>query len=81
MYSFTSYIGNRSEMIKIRHLSLRIHSTRHTHADMLLDASANMKFVQERLGHGSKQFKSDVYAHVSKKISARSIDKFEPERN
>ena len=81
MYSFTSYIGNRSEMIKIRHLSSPIHSTRHTHVDMLLDAGANMKFIQERLGHGSTQFKADVYALVSKKIAARSIDKFEPERN
>ena len=77
MYSFTSYIGNRPEMIKIGHLSLPIHSTRHTHACMLLDTGADMKFVQERLGHGSMQITSDVYAHVSKKIAARSIDKFD----
>ena len=75
MYSFTSYIGNRPEMIKIGHLSLPIHSTRHTHAFMLLDAGADMKFVQERLTDLCKLH--HVYAHVSKKISARSIDKFD----
>lgn len=57
--------------------SLPIHSTRHTHAVMLLEAGADMKFVQERLGHGSMQITSDVYTHVSKKMAARSIDKFE----
>ena len=62
---------------EIGHSSLPIHSTRHTHAVMLLEAGADMKFVQERLGHGSMQITSDVYAHVSKKIAARSIDKFD----
>lgn len=45
-----------------------IHSLRHTHADLLLEASADMKYVQERLGHVSIQITSDVYAHISKKI-------------
>ncbi|MDM5196608.1 hypothetical protein QUF79_00665 [Fictibacillus enclensis] len=27
-----------------------------------------MKYVQERLGHGSIQVTSDVYAHIAKKI-------------
>jgi integrase len=62
---------------EIGHQSMPIHSTRHTHAVMLLEAGADMKFVQERLGHGSMQITSDVYAHVSKKIAARSIEKFE----
>ena len=42
---------------------------------MLLDAGADMKFVQERLTDLCKLH--HVYAHVSKKISARSIDKFD----
>lgn len=36
-----------------------------------------MKYVQERLGHGSMQITSDVYAHVSKKLEATNMDKFE----
>lgn len=54
-----------------------IHSLRHTHAVMLLEAGADMKYVQERLGHGSIQITSDVYSHVSKKIETESIQKFE----
>lgn len=44
---------------------------------MLLETGADLKFVQERLDHGSTQNTSDEYAHVSKKIAARSIDKFD----
>lgn len=56
---------------------LPIHSTRHTHAVLLLEAGADMKYVQERLGHGSMEITSDVYAHVSKKIEKNNMDKYE----
>nr|WP_309473843.1 tyrosine-type recombinase/integrase [Paenibacillus thiaminolyticus] len=56
---------------------LPIHSLRHTHAVILLESGADMKYVQERLGHGSIQITSDVYAHVSKKLEATNMDKFE----
>ncbi|MFC6038390.1 tyrosine-type recombinase/integrase [Paenisporosarcina macmurdoensis] len=59
------------------HSLLPIHSTRHTHAVMLLESGADMKYVQERLGHGSMQITSDIYAHVSKKIATRSLEKFD----
>ena len=65
-------------ILKRAHIpKLPIHSLRHTHAVLLLEAGADMKFVQERLGHGSVQITSDVYAHISKKIEADTIDKFE----
>ncbi|RKD26832.1 integrase [Ammoniphilus oxalaticus] len=57
--------------------NLPIHSLRHTHAVLLLEAGAEMKYIQERLGHGSIQVTSDVYAHVSKKIDEDTMDKFE----
>ncbi|SEB16027.1 Site-specific recombinase XerD [Thalassobacillus cyri] len=57
--------------------SLPIHSLRHTHAVLLLESGADMKYVQERLGHGSIQITSDVYAHISKKIEKDAMDKFE----
>ncbi|MED4816604.1 tyrosine-type recombinase/integrase [Bacillus atrophaeus] len=34
---------------------------RHTHAALLLESGANMKFVQERLGHKNITITSDVY--------------------
>jgi len=36
-----------------------------------------MKFIQEQLGHGSMKITSDVYAHVSKKLSTKNMDKIE----
>ena len=56
---------------------LPIHSLRHTHAVLLLESGADMKYVQERLGHGSMQITSDVYSHISKKIEMANMDKFE----
>jgi integrase len=54
-----------------------IHSLRHTHAVLLLEAGADMKYVQDRLGHGSIQITSDVYAHISKKIEKDTMGKYE----
>lgn len=36
-----------------------------------------MKYVQERLGHGSITITSDVYSHISKKIEEISMEKYE----
>jgi integrase len=36
-----------------------------------------MKYIQERLGHGSMNITADVYAHVSKKLKAKTLDKYE----
>ena len=56
---------------------ISIHALRHTHAVLLLESGASMKYVQERLGHGSMQITADVYSHISKKIEADTMDKFE----
>ncbi|MDT9718157.1 tyrosine-type recombinase/integrase [Paenibacillus sp. ClWae2A] len=56
---------------------LTIHSLRHTYAVIMLEAGADIKFVQEQLGQGSAQITSDVYAHISKKLEKRNIDKYE----
>lgn len=36
-----------------------------------------MKYIQERLGHGSAQITADVYAHISKKIEKDTMSNFE----
>lgn len=66
-----------SQVIKTELPSIPIHGLRHTHAVLLLEAGAEMKYVQERLGHGSSSITSDIYAHVSKKIEKDSIEKYE----
>lgn len=43
----------------------------------ILEAGNDMKFIQERLGHGSVKIASDVYSHISIKIEVRSMEKYE----
>ncbi|WP_277674116.1 site-specific integrase, partial [Piscibacillus halophilus] len=57
--------------------SLPIHSLRHTHAVLLLEAGADMKYIQERLGHGSYQITADVYSHISKRLDEKEMNKYE----
>lgn len=73
----TLYNAFKSCLEKIGAPALPIHSTRHTHAVMQLEAEADMKYIQERLGHGSYAITSDTYSHVSKKIENRSMEKFD----
>lgn len=56
---------------------LPIHSLRHTHAVMLLESGASMKFIQDRLGHGSMAITADVYSHVSDRLSKKTIEEYE----
>lgn len=42
------------------------HKLRHLHCTILLDAKANVKDVQERLGHTNVQTTLNVYAHANK---------------
>jgi integrase len=57
--------------------SLPIHSLRHTHAVLQLESGADMKYVQERLGHGSMAITADVYAHISKRMEETQKSRFE----
>ncbi|WP_340393802.1 tyrosine-type recombinase/integrase [Paenibacillus sp. FSL E2-0177] len=57
--------------------AMPIHSFRHTHAVLILEAGNDMKYVLERLGHGSMRITANIYTHISKKINESSMDKFE----
>lgn len=48
-----------------------------THAVLLLESGASMKYVEELLGHKSIQVTSDIYSHISKKIDRDSMNKYE----
>lgn len=74
----SSLFNSFSRILKSAGISpMPIHSTRHTHAVLCLEAGMSMKEIQERLGHGSERITSDVYAHVSKKMEQAAIEKFE----
>jgi integrase len=50
------------------------HSLRHTHTTMLLEAGANIKDVQHRLGHKNIETTLQTYAHVTEKMQIHTIN-------
>jgi len=58
-------------------MPLPIHSSRHTHAVLMLEVGGDMKYLQERLGHGSYQITADVYSHVSKKMEKTNTGQYD----
>ncbi|WP_448629546.1 site-specific integrase [Cellulomonas soli] len=43
---------------------LTVHDLRHTHASLLLASGADVKVIQERLGHASATITLNTYAHL-----------------
>ncbi|AOY74716.1 site-specific integrase [Clostridium formicaceticum] len=58
-------------------IPFNFHSLRHTHATMLLEAGANIKEIQERLGHSKLATTMDTYSHITNKLKQDSVDRFE----
>lgn len=53
------------------------HGLRHTHAIMLLESGADIKFVSERLGHTDVKMTADVYIHITQNHNQKSINQFD----
>lgn len=58
-------------------INYHFHSLRHTHATMLLEAGANFKDIQKRLGHAKLATTMDTYSHVTQKMKDETVDIFE----
>lgn len=58
-------------------LAFDYHSLRHTHATMLIEAGANIKNVQTRLGHTNIQTTLQTYVHDTEKMANESVELFE----
>ncbi|MBZ9692431.1 site-specific integrase [Clostridium sp. M14] len=59
---------------KLGYEKLDYHSFRHTHATMLLSAGANIKAVQDRLGHKTLDITLDVYTHVTDEMRKKTLE-------
>lgn len=58
-------------------IDFNYHSLRHTHATMLIENGADIKDVQQRLGHDSIQTTLQTYVHSTETMASRSVDIFE----
>ncbi len=58
-------------------LAFNYHSLRHTHATFLIENGANVKDVQERLGHSNIQTTLNTYVHNTDQMKNDSVDIFE----
>lgn len=52
------------------------HGFRHTHAVLLLEAGASLKFVSDRLGHETIKTTADTYLDITEKIEEDELKKF-----
>ena len=58
-------------------IRFNFHSLRHTHATLLMEAGANIKDIQKRLGHSKIATTIDTYSHVTENIKNNTVDIFE----
>ena len=58
-------------------LAFDYHSLRHTHATTLIEAGADVKDVQTRLGHTNIQTTLQTYVHDTEKMASKSVELFE----
>ena len=70
----------RNILILIREkmgININYHSLRHTHATLLIEAGADVKDVQARLGHNNIQTTLQTYVHDTKAMAVKSVELFE----
>ena len=55
-------------------IPFHFHALRHTHATMLIQAGANIKDVQARLGNSKASITLDIYGHQTEEMSLYTIN-------
>ncbi|MGF2143438.1 tyrosine-type recombinase/integrase [Vagococcus fluvialis] len=83
---FTNLFGERftrqdlyqraSRLSKAANLhTIGVHGFRHTHASLLFEAEASMKEAQVRLGHSNIEMTMNIYTHVTKEATEKTVEK------
>ncbi|MCE5168497.1 site-specific integrase [Paenibacillus profundus] len=74
-----AYPNDRLNEIITKHNlhKITVHGLRHTHASLLFEAGANIKEVQERLGHSDIKMTMNIYTHVTKTVKEQTAQKFQ----
>ena len=60
---------------------IKAHGFRNTHATLLFEAGAQVKDVQDRLGHSSSKTIMDIYIKVSKNRQNETVELFDSYMN
>lgn len=71
-FKYCSRVVNYELMIQFN-----FHALRHTHATILIENGANVKDVQERLGHSKIATTMDTYTHNTEKMKDQTVSIFE----
>ena len=61
---YTDLTG-RKRWRKGAYIGYNLHELRHTQATLLIGSGADIKTVQQRLGHSSASLTMDIYAHFT----------------
>ncbi|MGC1137750.1 site-specific integrase [Bacillus sp. B38] len=83
-YYYTTPTAKWSKFTKKYGLKkIRLHELRHTMVTLLIEAGANYRAIQERVGHASYRTTFDRYGHVTKKLTdetAELFNNFDPKK-
>ncbi|MGJ7912037.1 tyrosine-type recombinase/integrase [Neobacillus sp. LXY-1] len=56
---------------------IRLHDLSHTMVTLLIEAGTNIKAISKRARHKNTGITSDIYGHITKKVSRETADKFD----
>ncbi|WP_282434400.1 tyrosine-type recombinase/integrase [Desulfosporosinus orientis] len=57
-----------------KHITL--HSFRHTHISLLIEAGVDIKAIQQRVGHTDINTTMNIYAHMTKNMKEKASQAF-----